>query len=512
MRAALQLAVTGALLVTATGAAPAQTPATPTPVQPADMWRDFSRAYWRAEAGAFCTFSDCRVREQRSSGPEGGRYSDFWWAAQLYSLTLDAAEGLVGTGATPPAGPSAAQVQAGFLRNYDPAGNDYNDDLGWLAQAELRAHEQSGDPAALERARALADRIWQGWDSAYGGGVWWRRSVKDQKNVATNAPLVATHLGLYRATGEAEYLQRARLGWVWLRSRLIDGPRVYDHVSGEGSGAVTRWDFTYNFGAVMDAGLAMAQTGGDPAALQVARDAADWALRNLTQNGVLLDEGAGDGGGFKGVFVRALRELAAQSGGEAYARALARQAQAAWNARRADGLTGTAWDTPPGQGAGPDPLEPGALESLSAGSAVAAVLAAGPQPAGVPWADGRYEAENARRLGVESSDRAPGHSGRGYVNDFHTLGQGVAFTVNAPRAGRYRARVRYSAGGGWASRRLDVNGSKALLKLPATPDWQTWASVSVPLTLPAGASTVQVLFGPQDAGWLNLDAVVLEPL
>ncbi|GBF08101.1 glycoside hydrolase family protein [Deinococcus aerius] len=470
---------------------------TPTPSDPRAMMQAFVRAYWDPEKGYFYTYSDRRTHPEHGVGPVGGLYSDFWWEAQLFDLVMDA------YGATGDAGYKTmiGDVWDGFTNEFPTFPNDYNDDLGWWAQAAIRAYGLTGERRYLDTSGELADRIWEDWDDRYGGGLWWRRSVRDQKNVATNAPYVNTSVRLYQATGDAKYLDRAKAAYAWVKSRLVDGPRVYDHVEGEGNGTVITWDFTYNFGNFVLAALALRDATGDDAYLRDAKTAMDWALGNLTQNGIFLDEGANDGGGFKGVTVRALKRLAGEPGGGVYLAALRDQGASAWNARRADGLVGTAWDAVPSA----DPIQ-----SLTAGSAVAAVLNAGAQPARIPWKDGRYEAENAQKLGVDAASRAPGYSGRGYVNNFRSFGQGVAFDVNAPRAGTYRVTLRYGAGGGNASRQLVLNGAGRLVNFPATPNWNAWGTVSTSVTLPQGPSRLTVFFGPESYGWLNLDSLTLE--
>ncbi|MBB5235933.1 glycoside hydrolase family 76 protein [Deinococcus budaensis] len=490
----LLLAAPSLILALGLGAARA---AAPTPSDPRAMMQAFVRAYWDPQARYFYTYSDQKTHPEHGAGPVGGLYSDFWWEAQLFDLVMDAHEA---TG-DPAYRAMIGAVWDGFLAAYPDFANDYNDDLGWWAQGAIRAYGLTGERRYLDASAELEGRIWQGWDNRYGGGLWWRRSVKDQKNVATNAPYVNTCVRLYQATGDGKYLDRAQKAHAWVKARLVDGPRVYDHVTGAGDGTVTRWDFTYNFGNFVLASLALRDATGDASYLTDARRAMDWALANLTQNGILLDEGANDGGGFKGVTVRALRRLAGEPGGEKYLAALRDQGASAWNARRADGLVGTAWDAVPSADA---------LQSLAAGSAVAAVLNAGAQPARIPWKDGRYEAENARNLGVDAASRAPGHSGRGYVGNFRSFGQGVAFDVNAPGAGTYRVTLRYGAGGGIASRQLVLNGVGKPVNFAATQDWTTWGTVGTTVTLPPGPSRLTVLFGADDYGWLTLDSLTLE--
>ncbi|MFB9991353.1 glycoside hydrolase family 76 protein [Deinococcus oregonensis] len=479
---------------------------------PAHALQDFLTAYWDAEQGYFLAWNRSAPFSRPSgSGPVGGKYTDFWWEAQLWDLVLDAAQRQPQNSAYRKL---IDDVYNGFVQAYPEWQNDFNDDLGWWAQASMRAYKLTGNLRYLQRAETLFTSIWPYWTDDLGGGVLWRRSGSTQKNVATNGPLTVTAVRLYQATREPKYLTRAQQLYAFLDTRLTDGDaRVYDNIE---NGELRRWDFTYNVGNFMLAALALREVTDNPTEkamlLTRATRCADWALFNLTNAGILLDEGTGDGGGFKGVFLRALStlsqtpELDAESR-ERYVQSLRDQATQVWNQRRtSDGLVGPDWSAP---------HEGSVIESLAAGSAVAALqLAPLPLPARFVVGDGRYEAENSTREGLNSSTVAAGFSGRGYLNNFFQSGQFVEFQVNAPAAGSYPLKLRYSAGGGEARRTLTINGAAQQLTLTATPDWVTWRDLNLLVKLPAGSSHIRILFDGNTGswGWLNLDRLTLGDL
>lgn len=490
---------------------PAATPALSAP-DPAQGMHDFIKAYWDADQGYFLAWNrSAPFARPSGSGPVGGKYSDFWWEAQLWDLVLDAAEREPENTADRK---RVDDVYDGFLRAYPDWQNDFNDDLGWWAQAAMRAYGLTHHPRYLQRAETLFASIWPYWTQDLGGGVLWRRNGSTQKNVATQGPLVVTAVRLYQATRDSKYLTRAQQLYTFLDTRLTDGDaRVYDNIE---NGELRRWDFTYNVGNFVLAALALREVMGDPAAkatlLTRATRSTDWALTNLTNAGILLDEGTGDGGGFKAVLLRALHTLSQVPEldtvhRERYMQSLRDQATQVWNQRRAaDGLVGTDWSAP---------YEAGVIESLAAGSAVAALqLAPPPLQARIVVGDGRYEAENSAREGVNSSTAALGFSGRGYLNNFFQNGQFVEFRVNVPEARSYTLNLRYSAGGGAARRTLTVNGMAQPLTLTATANWMTWAEQEVKVRLPAGYSRIRLLFdgGMGSRGWLNLDRLTLGDL
>lgn len=479
---------------------------------PARALQDFLTAYWDADQGYFLAWNrSAPFARPSGSGPAGGKYSDFWWEAQLWDLALDAAQQQPRHSAYRKL---VDDIYDGFVRAYPDWSNDFNDDLGWWAQAAMRAYTLTGHPRYLQRAKTLFASIWPYWTNDLGGGVLWRRSGRTQKNVATNGPLTVTAVRLYQATHDPQYLARAQQLYAFLDTRLTDGDaRVYDNIE---NGEVRRWDFTYNVGNFVLAALALREVSSDPAEktrlLTRATRCADWALLNLTNAGILLDEGTGDGGGFKGVLLRALHTLSEtpelDSGSrDRYRQSLRDQATQVWNQRRiSDGLVGPDWSAQ---------HEGGVIESMTAGAAVAALyLAPLPLPARIVVGDGRYEAENSTREGVDSSTVAAGFSGRGYVNTFFQAGQFVEFRVNAPEARVYPLKVRYSAGGGAARRTLTVNGAAQPLTLAPTADWTTWAEQPIQVKLPAGSSRIRIQFDRAGGsrGWLNLDRLTLGDL
>jgi len=494
----------GLLLSSALSAAPP-----PTRPDPEAAMQSFLKTYWDPERGYFLAWNpSVGFARPEGAGPQNGRYADFWWEAQLWDLVMDSYQ----RSPTPQYRKLIDDVYDGFVKQYPDWTNDFNDDLGWWAQGATRAYALTGEGRYLERAKTLFDDIWTYWTPSYGGGVLWRRSGDTQKNVATNGPLAVVAARLYSASGDKKYLERAKLLHDFVDQKLTDGDaRVFDNLQGAEPGELRRWDFTYNFGNFMAASLELYRLTGEARYLERAVKSADWTLENLTNADILLNEGTGDGGGFRGVFLRALRRLSETPAletatRERYRAFLNANATAVWNNRSAlEGVTAPNWATP---------TPKGLVESLAASSATAALqLAPGPLEASLPFGDGRYEAENSFREGLNSSVTAAGYSGRGYLNSFFKVGQLVSFDVNVPSAGRYTLNFRYSAGGGDAVRSLSLNeGTPARVVFPQTPDWQSWADFKTQLTLPAGPSRVTLRFeAGSGKNWLNLDKLTLEP-
>jgi len=243
--------------------------------------------------------------------------------------------------------------------------NDYNDDIGWWANANMRAFNITHGSHYLNCARRLFDLIYASWDtSSYGGGIWWTRSHPVQKNVATNAPAVITAVELSIALSDRSYLTRAESIYNWLKSKLTDGSgMVYDNYD---SGTLRMWQFTYNYGTFIGAASALYKAAKNSSYLSDARNAANKSLSNVTTDGILKDEGVGDGGGFKGIYAQYLAELATTYHQSQYLKFLQMNATVAWTHRRnSDNLVGNNWATTPA------PTD--AIQTHTAGSAVAIV-------------------------------------------------------------------------------------------------------------------------------------------
>ena len=110
-----------------------------------------------------------------------------------------------------------------------------------------------------------------------------------------------------------------------------------------------------------------------------------------------------------------------------------------------------------------------------------------------------------------------GYSGSGFVAGFSQPNSAVQQDVSAvPSAGTYQLSVRYanSTGGDGqdTTRTLSttVNGSPGpRLTLPTTASWDSWSTVSVPVSLAAGVNTISIVQNASDSGNVNLDSLAV---
>lgn len=265
----------------------------------------------------------------------------YWWQAQALDVLVDRQE-------RAPDAANLRRIQAFSaairLANRGRITNDFYDDMGWMALALLRAD------AAGARTAPLARRLWEvirgGWSDVQGGGIAWRRQTPGYKNVPANGPAAILAARLAARDGRAEDLAWAQRIVAWMHATLVDPDTglVWDGVNRQGDGKIDRdWSFTYTHAVVIGADLALHAVTGEAALVDRARRTAGVVLDRLAPDGVLPDEGNGDGALFKGILARYLAPLDLPRVRDA----LAASGEAAWAARDAAGRFGPSWRTAP---------------------------------------------------------------------------------------------------------------------------------------------------------------------
>ncbi|MFW5754648.1 MAG: glycoside hydrolase family 76 protein [Marinilabiliaceae bacterium] len=193
--------------------------------------------------------------------------------------------------------------------------NDFYDDMEWNALAMLRAWQVNGNDDFIKAVLVLWDDILTGWNDHAGGGIMWKKGEPYGKNACSNGPAAILGARLYQVEEDEAYLDRALDIYNWEKEMLFDtsSGAVWDHVVEENGDLQFKkdWIFTYNQGTFLGAALELYKITDEQFYLDDAVKAADYTLRNLTDShdGLLKSEGEGDGGLFKGIFVRYFTQL-----------------------------------------------------------------------------------------------------------------------------------------------------------------------------------------------------------
>ena len=98
------------------------------------------------------------------------------------------------------------------------------------------------------------------------------------------------------------------------------------------------------------------------------------------------------------------------------------------------------------------------------------------------------------------------------TNGTPTVGGTDVIAIRDAPAGEAMLDVRYAnASGGPQTVHLGVNGALRRLTVPSLPGWDDWAVVTVPVTLAAGANTLEITVADDDTARVNVDSLALYP-
>ena len=237
--------------------------------------------------------------------------------------------------------------------------NVFYDDMEWNALAMLRAYNATNDEKYKDAAISVWNDIKTGWNDNAGGGIAWKKDQPYSKNACSNGPASILAARLYQQFGNEEDKEWALKIYNWEKEYLFNpgNGSVYDNVDSRTGEVQTSWIFTYNQGTFLGAALELYNITGEKSYLNDAIKAADYTLNNLVNSNdrLLKDEGTGDGGLFKGVFVRYFTQLILHSDLSSgtqnrYIQFLKFNAEALWTegTNKQQVLYGTYWKTKPG--------------------------------------------------------------------------------------------------------------------------------------------------------------------
>lgn len=299
---------------------------------------------------------------------EGSKKADFWFSAQLWDTVMDQYDRTGGADVKR----QINDVYDGFIKRYpDWTANKYNDDIMWWAIACTRAYKITNDDRYLKKAKASFDFVYGNFrDDKFGGGLYWINE-RTSKNSCLNSPAVIAAVRLSVLLKDPAYLAKAKSLYAWQKTTLTDGTgKVFDSISydqGRQTNRIAKFSLTYNQGTYIGAAVMLYQQTKDKTYLDDAIKTAQWTKDNLcvTDERILKSEGQGDGGAFKGIFVRYMKPLIYECGRTEFLPWMKANADAAWRNRRpTDNIMGHDWTVPAGT----------KIQSHTATSAVAVIL------------------------------------------------------------------------------------------------------------------------------------------
>jgi predicted alpha-1,6-mannanase (GH76 family) len=242
------------------------------------------------------------------------------------------------------------------IKNGNTFQNDYYDDMEWNALAILRAYDATKDEKFKNAALQIWEYIKVGWNDNAGGGITWKKGMEYSKNACSNGPACILAARLYQEFGDESNKEWALKIYNWEKSTLFNANNgiVYDNINSE-TGKIQEWIFTYNEGTFIGSAVELFKIFNEKAYLNDAVLAADYTISTLVDNSILKSEGTGDGGLFKGVFIRYFTQLIQQNRLDAtakkrYLQFLKHNAETLWNegTYKPSILFGPNWRVSPG--------------------------------------------------------------------------------------------------------------------------------------------------------------------
>lgn len=200
------------------------------------------------------------------------------------------------------------------VKNGNSFWNEFYDDMEWNALALLRAYKATNETKYKEAALQIWEYIKVGWNANAGGGITWKKGMEYSKNACSNGPACILAARLYQEFGDEANKEWALKIYNWEKSTLFNAQNgmVYDNINSETGEIQKSWIFTYNQGTFIGSAVELFKILNEKSYLNDAMLAADYTTSSLVDNSILKDEGTGDGGLFKGIFVRYLTQLIQQ--------------------------------------------------------------------------------------------------------------------------------------------------------------------------------------------------------
>lgn len=205
------------------------------------------------------------------------------------------------------------------------------DDIMWWVISLARAYEMTGDQKYLDLSESGFKRVWSGsgvvgdvgsYDPV-DGGMFWMFQYPDKpdagKMSCINYPTVVAAMTLYQATGNEDYLNKAKEIYDWSRRNIFDlsSGRVAD--SKHGSGTPNWKAHTYNQATCIGAAVLLYNETKEQQFLDDAVLAANYTKNVMSDsNGILPHERGEEQGVYTAIFAQYIIRLIEDGGKTEY--------------------------------------------------------------------------------------------------------------------------------------------------------------------------------------------------
>jgi predicted alpha-1,6-mannanase (GH76 family) len=241
---------------------------------------------------------------QNNNGHTGFNY---WWHAHALDVLVDA---YTRTSNAQYLAQMRTLVDGVYAKNGNTMRNTFYDDMEWMGLACLRAFAATGDIFYKNHAVQLWEWIKPGWSTVNNGGIAWSTGTPNSKNFCSNAPASILAARLFQINKNPDDSTWAKKIYDWCKQYVVDPARglAWDGYGNTNEGNI----YTYNQGTYIGAGIEMYRITNDASYITEAKRNAVYIMNNqlkFSPNGILKGENTGDGGLFKGIFIRYLTQL-----------------------------------------------------------------------------------------------------------------------------------------------------------------------------------------------------------
>ena len=129
------------------------------------------------------------------------------------------------------------------------------DDNQWIALACIDAYNRTKKQQYLDIVQRIYSFMMTGYDTAAGGGLYWKEGDKTTKNTCSNGPGILVALQLYTITSRQKYLDTALILYNWVNSHLQSPEGVYYDNIKIPSLKIDSAVYTYNTGTMLQANV-----------------------------------------------------------------------------------------------------------------------------------------------------------------------------------------------------------------------------------------------------------------
>ena len=276
------------------------------------LWGDYAE---EAQQGLYRQFWNGSYFNQHNTPVNTG--FNYWWHAHILDVLVDGyvrfeeSRTAANVDAVNPYKVKLDDVYRGVLaKGNGSMWNTFYDDMEWMGLASLRAYYATNNIRWKTLSIQLFGWIKGGWTTVNNGGVMWASGSPDSKNACSNAPAMILAARLYTLTGDQTCLDFAIKVYDWMDMYLVDHTRglVWDSYENYNEGMI----LTYNQGTWMGGCLELYLTTHDIKYKNRALQTAEYLVGDrvkFSPYGVLKGENTGDGGLFKGIFMRYLSQM-----------------------------------------------------------------------------------------------------------------------------------------------------------------------------------------------------------